>query len=96
MSDVEILQTAIRKAIELGGYVFHSGFTLRTVPEKLLIQKRYYGIIFSHEFAKAFWGDEIRYNKTRKTKILYISKWAHHLQQMVLEEEPLKYLRKFL
>jgi len=38
-------------------------------------------IIFSHKFAKAFWGEE---------------EWGYQLQQMVLEKEPLKYLEKFL
>lgn len=38
-------------------------------------------IVFSHSFAKAFWHDE---------------DWQHHLQQMVLEENPLQYLAKFL
>lgn len=40
----------------------------------------YKGLVFSHPFAKAFWGVA----------------WEHHLQQMVLEEEPLIYLEKFV
>jgi hypothetical protein len=44
-------------------------------------------IIFSHSFAKAFWGEE---------KYTGIYCWQHHLQMMVLEEEPLKYLEKWL
>jgi hypothetical protein len=89
--------------------------------------------IFSHEFAKAFWGkdkyvgfDESRgamtdYNSiTKEEKLIlftldeiknngdeklinrldtyrsYQPLWQYHLQQMVLEENPLKYLEKFL
>ena len=38
-------------------------------------------IIFSHDFAKAFWGEDA---------------WQIRLQQQVLEKEPIKYLEKFL
>lgn len=53
-------------------------------------------IIFSHDFAKAFWGEE---------KIQVINnwggynpriKWKHFLQQMVLEKNPIQYLKQFL
>ena len=61
-------------------------------------------IIFSHEFAKAFWGEEypeqytvdIRDDRTGDCIYGYISAWQLHLQEMVLEPEPLKYLEKFL
>jgi len=53
--------------------------------------------IFSHDFAKAFWGDckDVKYlmNNPKRTPF-YV--WQYHLQQMVLEKEPLKYLEKFL
>ena len=65
----------------------------------------YYSIIFSHDFAKAFWGD--RYiGKGRldfcvpqigyEHKLVELYAWQHHLQQMVLEEEPLKYIEKHI
>lgn len=43
----------------------------------------YRNVIFSLDFAKAFWKD---------------AEWEfqHYLQQMVLEKEPLKYLEQFL
>ena len=50
-------------------------------------------IIFSHDFAKAFWGDK---NYLDPDRAYYIPAWKHHLQQIVLEEKPLKYLEKFL
>ena len=43
----------------------------------------YYNDIFSHNFAKAFFKDTLH-------------GWEWHIQQMVLEKEPLKYLAKFL
>ena len=60
-------------------------------------------LIFSHDFAKAFWGEEEIHNcdiddlgakinmKVKRTKV-----WQFHLSKMVLEEEPLKYIEKFL
>ena len=57
-------------------------------------------VIFSRDFAKAFWGEKIwgeliddpRYKNTIKN----LEAWEYHLREMVLEEEPLKYLEKFL
>ncbi len=45
-------------------------------------------VIFSHSFAKSFWGEE-------ETPGVGVA-WQYHLQYMVLEKEPLKYLEKFL
>ena len=81
-------------------------------------------IIFSHDFAKAFWGEESYaecwycrdgfpetdkgYEKHLKicselfgdpydTGHRHISDaWEYHLQQMVLEKDPIKYLKKFI
>ena len=65
-------------------------------------------IIFSHEFAKAFWGNE-RVNMINKTVdkcfmeygihplcSFPLYRWQFHLTEMVLQKEPLKYLEKFL
>lgn len=56
-------------------------------------------IIFSHDFAKAFWGEEtnpVLEITTLKNAGIYMQLWKIHLQRMVLEEEPLKYLERFL
>ena len=58
-------------------------------------------IIFSHSFAKAFWGEE-KTGVGFTTKGGYTTpnewqlKWQFHLQAMVLKEEPIKYLEQFL
>jgi len=65
--------------------------------EKILFgeeNNRYYdieAIIFSHDFAKALWGQEI-------IEWLYIPFRAmdYHLREMVIAEKPLKYLESFL
>lgn len=68
--------------------------TFNKRPAKLWINPKiefYYQIIFSHEFAKAFWGEDF-YEITDARR----RKWQYHLHQMILEKEPLKYLEKFL
>lgn len=66
--------------------------------------------IFSHDFAKAFWGKEKYYFEYPDNDLWFAQAddpceygayfkgraWKYHLQQMVLEKEPLKYLEKFL
>jgi hypothetical protein len=91
-----------------------------------IVRKDNLSIFFSHEFAKAFWGEEKVddfgcrvYSDYRRGTFThpYTSDgingdsqtgysrdqyenmqlaWQYHLQQMVLEENPLKYLEKFL
>lgn len=64
-------------------------------------------VIFSHPFAKAFWGEDRNYamiveivetmgsnRRTFRTKLAFT--WQYHLQIMVLEKDPIKYLEKFL
>ena len=143
MKDEQILKQAIEKAGK-NGYDFQE---LKKEPEKSWneltdFQKnlgvKYYlelhlypTIIFSHDFAKAFWGEgEIstgefgEYRKckndckitsiihnyqdiifcpdcgekiiTEKTESFETDPWIGHLQQMVLEKEPFKYIEKFL
>ena len=68
--------------------------------------------IFSHDFAKAFQSSEdisnaltpqknrFELHKDNGEKFFVNSKdihaWQYHLQQMVLEENPINYLRKFI
>jgi len=51
------------------------GFEHEPTPEMIYIP-----IIFSHDFAKSFFGAE----------------WQEHLQKMVLEEEPIRYIENLL
>ena len=44
-------------------------------------------IIFSDDFAQAFWGDE---------PVDGIIPWKHHLGEMSVSGNPLEYLKKFL
>lgn len=69
-------------------------------------------VIFSHDFAKAFWGKEdvcghcgTIMNEDNEGKCCYYSQnsfgwfeklWEYHLMRMVREREPLRYIEKFL
>ena len=50
--------------------------------------------IYSHSSAKALWGE--RPSRMGFNEHVSIDNWQYHLQQMVLEPEPRKYLEKFL
>lgn len=82
MKNEEILEKAIGKAI---------GACFKTInPKPKDCKWEYYSIIFNHDFAKAFWGEDDFDSINRKKD------WKHHLQLMVLEEDPIKYLERFL
>ena len=96
MKNEEILKKAIEKAIKNGYKPMR--FQLNVTCQN------YFMIIFSHNFAKAFWGEESIYNEEGIPKSGYWDDcvtnndlvWQFHLQQMVLEEDPIKYLEQFL
>ena len=59
--------------------------------------------LFDHEFAQAFWGIEtakiVWYNENAGNKPWSFEEgftWQIHLTKMVLEENPIQYLAKFL
>ena len=94
MNDRQALKEAMEKAEE-NGYVEYSwGDVINGTHAS--------EIIFSHDFAKAFFGDgEIFLVKTfpsfPEDKIEdRLVKWQYHLQQMVLEVNPADYLCKFM
>ena len=104
MTDKKILSNAIDKAIDNGYITPYSQIAMDT----LLDSRGLFAIIFSHSFAKAFWGNLplMCYACKREHDDLsdcdagmYCSRiyhWQYHLQQMVLEKEPLKCLEQFL
>jgi hypothetical protein len=116
MENEQILKKVIEKATDNAGGVLIWKFP---IPFKAFTKddefKSYYSIIFSHPFAKAFWGEKGLCNQCgtpydgsflddcSKCKLEDIGdqryslpSWKYHIQEMVLEKEPLKYLEKFL
>ena len=107
MTNKQILKKVTEKAVKNGykkTYIrdwFAKNFGK---GEDFKYQYLYYAIIFSHDFAKAFWGEGIvktdnikdLFNEEKVIAIMTMISWQYHLQQMVLEKEPLKYLEQFL
>lgn len=105
MTKVEILKRVIEKAHKFGDLIIMT--SKKKDWDNLLKDNAYYGLIFSHKFAKIFWGDgdgwwmfyEVNdpYWECDEFSAAFIGKrWQYHLQQMALESNPLNYLKKFL
>lgn len=113
MTDKEILTAVMKKAVKRG-YVRPEKFPTKE-PFFIWIDTHYIpgqymsreSIFFSHDFAKAFWGEELTKELVGKTPhpesengealvFEFKKKWKVHLQILVLEEDKLKYLSKFL
>lgn len=131
MISEEILKKAIEKAVENGyklPFLLSNDNNFKTILinidtktfcDNSVLKFAINGLFFSQDFAKAFWGEEIKifeledicdgtdnfygfggkliYSYTEGGSIKYEGKsWKYHLQQMVLEEDPIKYLEQFL
>ena len=51
-------------------------------------------IIFNHDFAKALWGETQAIIRERNYS--HMSFWQYHLQEMVIADDPIKYLGESL
>jgi len=101
MTNEQILKKAIKKAVkngfedrysELTDYEFDLLMGLNGFEDKE--RPLYFRAIFSHDFAKTFWGNadfESIHGEMACYKV-----WQFHLQLMVLEKDPIKYLEQFL
>lgn len=127
MTNKEILEKAIQKAIDGGWHVPFSKGWLERALEVTDFNQPYYerahysdfpleAVIFNHDFAKALWGevhepdysefeyheeykvyDGNRYYMTINDQRVWDSRctgWQYHLQQMVISEDPIKYLEE--
>jgi hypothetical protein len=91
----QIMEQALWKALKNGYSGLPFGYAVATDWQDQIDDGRYLAIIFSHDFAKAFWKDETKI--THRDGIPTIQPgWQYHLQQMVLETNPLAYLERFL
>jgi phosphatidylserine/phosphatidylglycerophosphate/cardiolipin synthase-like enzyme len=58
-------------------------------------------LIFNHDFAKALWGEHtdtltVQNNSLNVKQVIDMNGWRYHLQQMVIADDPIKYLGKNL
>ena len=104
MTNEQILKKSIEKAIG-NGYDRILGEAWFNDPDPN--NREYFTLVFSHDFAKAFWKNEEKCpiclievvameNGEFWCRTCNREVWERRLQQMVLEKEPLKYLEKFL
>lgn len=109
MTNREILLKSIRKAEANGFKLSNDKHTvgieedlLGLTPEdpKLL---GYQSIIFDHNFAKALWGEEnfdyeieVGFPDGTVYDVARLPTWQYKLQQMVLEDDPIKYLENYV
>ena len=117
MTDKEILEKAIQKAIERqydmggllapmdpGSYKVIAPFGGKHLVMELtnwqgdLRTESVNAIIFDHQFTKALWGDDTETGYEHECDVCscdtawYLPTWQYHLQQMVISEDPIKYL----
>jgi len=85
METKEILEKAIQKVIDNGGKDYSEDIETAINAQSEYLGINYlYGILFNHDFAKALWGNK----QIGNVWIPYL--W--HLQQMVISDDPIKYL----
>ncbi len=113
MSDKEVLEKAIQKAIDNGWDGHDERRLLYNVFDRSDVEVEYDehlremmeciwsvritpSIIFNHEFAKALWGEAFivshAVNSIGQHGSWHSPEWQHRLQQMVIAEDPIKYL----
>lgn len=125
MTRAELLRALVRQA-KANGFEFRRWYTNRlalpwisfdAAVTALAEQRRYYALLFSHEFAQTFWlaGSKMtfivptnRFTRVTKGGSIVVERkghtrrtvlpdaWRFHLKNMAAEEEPLRYIRRFL
>ena len=91
MTNEKILKKAIEKAVKGGWEAEHWAKGIMCECNIITTRYNYYKFIFLHSFAKAFWGGD-----TITIPLVSMIAWQYHIQIMVLEKEPLKYLERFI
>jgi len=88
MTNKQIFEKAIEKA-GLTDSELH--WDLKDIEGRRMSEFTLRGFLLSHDFAKALWGQNLREDTNFKWR-----EWQYHLKQMVLEEDPIKYLEKYV
>ena len=98
MKNETILKKAIEKAVK-NGWDYKPYWNLGIVGLDWvtisIYESKYFHIIFSHDFAKKFWGESKDNPVCGECSAPYDG-YDYHLQQMVLEKDPIKYLEKYI
>lgn len=95
MTNQEILEKAITKAIEGGWADGKPALEQLNNTADFAIPVYATQFIYSQDFAKALWGEaecKTTYVGTRGEGYSLMPEWMERLQQMVIAEDPIKYL----
>ncbi len=126
MTRTELLQLVVAQARSEGfnlrrwyvGKLGREWTGAETAVLDLAAERRYYALLFSHEFACSFWkagslmtlqmpGQSFPRRKADGSIITVVRRgytrrrtrtdaWRFHLREMAVQEEPLRYVRRFL
>ena len=94
---MKILEQAIRKAIDGGWQPTGINPDHPAAVFSLASEGVDKGYIFTHDFAKALWNTPM--HSTTEVNFYTangLSEWQHHLQQMVISDDPIQYLGEHL
>lgn len=100
MSNQEILTKAVEKAIGSGWENLEEWRLFNSELSNLEHDHVHPSqLIFNHDFAKALWGKGIHVMQTNKyfdttyrTDEVNLPEWKYRIQQMVIADDPIKYL----
>lgn len=99
MTNKVILEKAILKAIgggwmdDIDSYSFVGNKINFNLSKITTLELSYPEIIFDHDFAKAVWPDvPIGMLNSQPVENTVFSSWKSRLQEMVIAEDPIKYL----
>jgi len=116
MTDKEILEKAIQKAIDggwAGAYPNQSDVShlvlwaelnnwkvIKVLFSSIVGEttKDVSSVIYNHQFTKALWGEKFinpEYTDDTGSQVIGMHRtaWKHHLQQMVISDDPIQYLK---
>lgn len=110
MTNQQILEKAIAQAVQNGFDLWHEASWTNWEVDKhtndLIVHceagggnHHSYGkeeVIFDHDFAKAFWGEEVLDEKPDGNMRVDEWGWQHHLQEQVISDDPIRYLERGL
>jgi hypothetical protein len=96
MGKFDILEKAINKAKEKGAEL---NVDWNYEKGKIIDGTNYYAIIFRHDFLKAIWGEDVQFLQASPVHSHIGANcvlWEWHAKQMLVSEDPVKYLEKNL
>jgi hypothetical protein len=96
LTDEQVVLAALKKAGKNNTYCRNKALEIEQ-PGVIMFPDKMAREFFYHPIAKAFWGhQQSEWFQDDKGAMKTKPAWKWHLQQMVLEENPIDYLRKFI